>query len=950
MQSPAPSHPDASDAAQDAGFLRLVLENSGPMFWVENRGGRIIYANPAACRHLGYTREELLALHLRDISPHFGPERARAFAREVRSTGAPVTFETHHRRKDGSLREVEITAHLTEQAQRAVYICAVKDLTEQRRAEKDSEAQRATLAAVIDSIPDPISYRDMQGVYLGCNQAFCEMVAKRPEQIVGRKPIEVAVSAEVAAWIEQLDADMRANPRRTAHENWVEYPDGRRILHETVRTPLRDSAGRLIGILGIGRDITVRKRTEEEVLQAKEVAEEATRMKSDFLANMSHEIRTPMNAIIGLSHLVLKTALTPRQRDYIVKVESAGQHLLGLINDILDFSKVEAGKLDLETTEFELDKLLDSTGNLITEKCHAKGLELVFEVAPDVPRRLVGDPLRVGQILLNYANNAVKFTERGEIRISVRARQQTDQGVLLHFRVQDTGIGLTPEQCARLFQSFSQADASTTRRFGGTGLGLAISRKLAELMGGEVGVESTLGKGSTFWFTARLGLGAPQPRALVPRPDLRGRRALVVDDNEHARAVISEMLRSMTLEVTEVASGFEAVDEVRRAAADGRPYAIVYLDWRMPTMDGMDTARRVRSLGLPVPPILLMVTAFGREDMLKEARAIGVEDVLVKPVSPSLLFDATMSLLGNAQAAPARAEAAADIGAVPQRLAALRGARILLVEDNDINQQVARELLEDAGLAVDVADNGEIALQMVQRNPYDLVFMDMQMPVMDGLAATRRIRAMRRFARLPIVAMTANAMEQDRRRCIEAGMDDAVIKPIDPQELWNTLLKWLPQDASGLRGAAPAAPAPAAPVAQAAAAQGTPRGTDELPEGIPGLDTALGLARMLGKKPLYAAMLRRYMEGQKHVCAQIHDALAIGDMPTAERLAHTTRSVAGNLGASAVESLAGALETALKEYAPPVEVQERLLQLEVAQAALVAELEAHFLAEPLAAA
>ncbi|MES2941060.1 MAG: response regulator [Pseudomonadota bacterium] len=935
--TPPPQPRTAHAADEDATFLRLVLDNSGPMFWVDRDSGRITYVNPAACRHLGYTRDELLSLRLSNVAVDFGMEDAQAIAERIRASGGPATFEARHRCKDGSVREVEITAHLTEHAQRAVYICAVKDITEQRRAEQDFEAHRITLGAVIDSIPDPISYRDMRGAYLGCNQAFCEMVDKRVDQIVGRTPRAIAPTPEVADWVEKLDDEMRAHPQRSTHENWVAYSDGRRVLHETVRTPLRDSEGRLIGILGIARDITARKRTEEEVVRAKEVAEDATRMKSDFLANMSHEIRTPMNAIIGLSHLALKTALTPRQRDYILKVESAGQHLLGVINDILDFSKVEAGKLDLETTEFELAKVLDSTGNLITEKCHAKGLELVFEVAPDVPRRLVGDPLRVGQILLNYANNAVKFTEQGEVRISVRASQCTERDVLLHFRVQDTGIGLTPEQSARLFQSFSQADTSTTRKFGGTGLGLAISKKLAELMGGEVGVESVHGKGSTFWFTARLGLGTTEFRELMPQPDLRGRRALVVDDNEHARTVIADMLRAMTFEVREAASGFEAVDEVRRAATEGQPYDIVYLDWRMPTMDGMDTARRVRSLGLTVPPILLMVTAFGREDMLKEARSVGVEDVLVKPVNPSLLFDATVSVLSHAQAAGQRAAAEPPAPApdpAPQRLAAQRGARILVVEDNDINQQVARELLEDVGMVVDVADNGEIALQMVQRAPYDLVFMDMQMPVMDGLAATRRIRALRRFAQLPIVAMTANAMEQDRRRCIEAGMNDAVIKPIDPEELWNALLKWLPQD-----GIAPAAGAQAADAAP-------PRGGDDLPEGVAGLDTTLGLSRMLGKKPLYLAMLRRYMQGQKHVCAQIHDALAVGDMPTAERVAHTTRSVAGNLGASAVEELAAALERSLKDYAPPVEVQQRLLELELAQAALIGELESHFVAEP----
>ncbi|HWP11320.1 MAG TPA: ATP-binding protein, partial [Ramlibacter sp.] len=376
-----------------------------------------------------------------------------------------------------------------------------------RQAEQERKWEHATLEALVNSIPDTISYRDTQGVYLGCNGAFCELSGKTASQIIGRTAREITDS-ERAAWIEQRDAEVLASLRKISSENWVEYPDGRLALHDTSRSPLRGRDGQVLGILSIAREITERKKQEEETGRAREIAEEATRMKSDFLANMSHEIRTPMNAIIGLSHLVLKTDLTPRQRDYIAKVQGSGQHLLGVINDILDFSKVEAGKLDLEHTEFELEKLLDNTGNLISEKSHAKGLELVFEVAPDVPPNLVGDSLRLGQILLNYANNAVKFTDKGEIVIAVRASERTERDVLLHFRVQDTGIGLTGEQMGRLFQSFSQADASTTRKFGGTGLGLAICKRLAELMGGEVGVESELGKGSTFWFSARLGIGA----------------------------------------------------------------------------------------------------------------------------------------------------------------------------------------------------------------------------------------------------------------------------------------------------------------------------------------------------------------------------------------------------------------------------------------------------------
>jgi PAS domain S-box-containing protein len=915
-------------------FNQLVLDNSAPMLWIDRASSQITFANPRACRHLGYETDEVMGMGVTDFSIDFTATDLAALDKSLQERKRPVTFESHHRRKDGSIRNVEVTAFLAESTQRSVYIMSVRDTTALKKAEQDKQREQATLTSLINSIPDPVFYKDDEGRYLGCNEAYASLVGHTREGILGLTCVDL-FPPNVAQAMQARDAALKASGEKHSSADWITYPDGRCFLFETLVSLLRNEQGQPQGVLGVSRNITDHKKAEEDNRKAKEAAEEATQMKSDFLANMSHEIRTPMNAIIGLSHLVLKTELTTRQRDYITKVQTSGQHLLGVINDILDFSKVEAGKLDLENSAFALEKLLDNTGSLISEKAHSKGLELVFEVAPDVPPHLIGDSLRLGQILINYANNAVKFTEKGEIVISVRASEHTEKDVLLHFRVRDTGIGLTQEQMGRLFQSFSQADTSTTRKFGGTGLGLAISKQLATLMGGEVGVESDYGKGSTFWFSARLGIGTSKQRELVPKPDLRGRRALVVDDNENARAVIIDMLEGMTFLVAEVSSGAAAIDEVARAAAAGTPYDIIYLDWRMPGMDGMETARRIKSLGLASPPMFLMVTAHGREEMLKEAEAIGIDNVLVKPVNSSILFDTTMNVLGERHE-PAK-ETEEGVGEADSRLEAIRGARILLVEDNDINQMVAREMLEDIGLVVDVADNGSIGLTMAQQSYYDLIFMDMQMPVMDGVTATRELRKIARLDSLPIVAMTANAMEQDRRKCMDAGMNDFLAKPIEPKDLWTILLRWVrPAKARTAATAATAAPASARPGPAA----------DGLPQGIAGLDTVLGLSRMVGKKPLYLAMLRRYVTGQRTLGAQIREALATGDLATAERLAHTNKGVSANLGATAVQDLAGALEQALRAGRPIDELQTLLVELEVPLANLLAALDEQLPKEP----
>ncbi|MBF0448442.1 MAG: transporter substrate-binding domain-containing protein [Magnetococcales bacterium] len=778
-----------------------------------------------------------------------------------------------------------------------VFLFWIWSLQRQINEREKAENEMRKLLIAVEHSPSAVLITDTQAIIEYVNPAFTKITGYKLSDVLGKNP-SLLQSGQTPQHIYQALWTTLRKGKEWSGELLNRKKDGSFFWESVTIAPIINQERVTTHYIAAKEDITQRKLVEKALAQAKEHAEAATRAKSDFLANMSHEIRTPMNAIIGMSHLALNTDLDDKQRDYIAKVHSSAQSLLGIINDILDFSKIEAGKLDMESVPFNLDEVLNNLANFISTKAEKVGLEVSFYIDRDVPLRLIGDPLRLGQILLNLLNNALKFTLEGNIVLSIHLEKRTDRKLGLHFKVEDSGIGMDQEQQKRLFKAFSQADSSTTRKFGGTGLGLTISKRLVEMMDGRIWLISESGKGSIFHFTAIFGRNDMDRRRFrFPSNSMVGMRVLVVDDNPVARNLLKKSLASFSFEVNTSDSARSALSATQKAVTENRPFEIIYLDWKLAETDHLQTIPEIRRCCTPdKTPAIILLTANTQSNLDTLTKKWDVEFIISKPTNLSKLFNATIAALGH-QSTFSQPEIEPLIE-IEEATELLQGATVLLVEDNEINQQVAQELLQMVGITVQTADNGQQAVEAIEQDDFDAVLMDIQMPVMDGFAATGQIRTNPRFESLPIIAMTANAMAGDREKSLKAGMNDHLAKPVVPEELYDILINWVVKKSDPAESAS--TPRSFYPTKQ--------NRTETVLYSISGLDCKKGMQNVGNKADIYVKILKKFILSHNDSAQQMIQQQQQGDYAALERSAHTLKGLAATIGANNLSDLAAQIE------------------------------------------
>ncbi|WP_143169185.1 response regulator, partial [Vibrio quintilis] len=871
--------------------LRSIIENAADGIIVMNNRGTVQNFSPAAERMFGFTRSEVEGQNIKMLMPEPVRSAHDGYLSHYRKGGEArvigKTREVVGRRKNGETFDMDLAVSELFIGDEHLYTGIVRDITQRKKMENELQKSESRFRELVEHFGTNYFFyaHNSAGVFTYLSPSAGTMLGRSIDELMSHYGEYMADSP--------INQHVECNTQKTLNGETVPpyiiemlTSSGESCFLEVSEFSVFDNENHVVGVQGIAHDITARLKAEDELRHAIGIAEEATKAKSDFLANMSHEIRTPMNAIIGMSELALQTDLDKKQHNYIEKVNRSAVSLLGIINDILDFSKIEAGKLDMEYIDFRLEDVMENLTSLLCLKAEEKGLELLFDVAADVPTALVGDPLRLGQMLVNIGNNAIKFTDQGQIVVSVRLEKLTSNKATLVFSVKDSGIGMSPEQQTKLFQSFSQADSSTTRKYGGSGLGLAICKRLCSMMDGEISVTSAVDQGSTFTFTANLGVQVGQPigRVRPELPELKGLRVLVVDDNSIAREILTELLISFDFNVTAVSSAQEGM---LKLSNDG-VYDLIVMDWKMPRIDGITASKEIRSSQPDIP--IILITAYSRDEALEVAHREGIHfnHVLSKPVAASSMLDAVMEAFGHdiSDSDRQNLRVSREIGSTHK----IRGAKILLVEDNDINQELAYELLTNAGIVVSIAENGQEALDRLAEEDFDGVLMDCQMPVMDGYTATKALRKDPRFADLPVIAMTANVMAGDRERAIESGMNDHIPKPINAADMFHTIAKWM----------TPAKPQSVVRLSKYEVADET------FPE-LEGIDTKLGMEIAQNNAKLYRKLLSKF----SRTYCDIETLLDSQDTEETGRFIHTLKGTAGNIGASQISRIALRLEESI---------------------------------------